>query len=185
VAAALTRVSGEFTLWTVSGGSYVSLVQSSGGLTQDRATIGRFSIRLLSSKLFGLHRDPLVSWGSKDQGYHGVHWNGTPSALGDVSSAMYSTVSGDFSATVRASQPAVVVLSSSYDPGWTAEVNGHREPTVTMAPALVGVRVPFGVSRVRFVYVGFSGYPILVVGSLTGLAVLWFFGRRAKKARRL
>jgi hypothetical protein len=185
VAAVRTRVSGDFTLWTVPGDSYFSLVESSGVLTQDRATIGRFSIRLLSSRLFGLRRDPLVSWASKDQGYHGVDWQGSPSPLGGVSAAMSSAVSGAFSATVQANRPAIVVLSSSFDPGWTAEVDGHLEPTVAMAPALVGVRVPAGVSRVRFVYVGFSGYPILAIGSLCGLTMLWLLGRRAKKVRRL
>jgi len=184
VAAVRTRVSGEFTLWTVPSASYFSLVEPSGVLTQDRATIGRFSIRVLTSDLFGLGRDPVISWHATNQGYHGVAWLKGPSVTGGVTREMSSTPSGTFSTTVQTKQAAVLVLSSSYDPGWRAEVNGRATPTMAMAPALVGVRVPAGISRVRFVYLGFTGYPELLVGSLLGLAILWLFGRDAKRGRR-
>jgi uncharacterized membrane protein YfhO len=62
-----------------------------------------------------------------------------------------------------------VVLSASYDPGWSATVDGHPEPTVMVAPAVVGVVVGPGVHAVTFAYSGYGSYVPLIV-----LAVLVF-----------
>jgi uncharacterized membrane protein YfhO len=67
-------------------------------------------------------------------------------------------------------RPGVAVLSASYDPGWTATVNGRREPTRMVAPALVAVDVPAGTDRVAFRFHGYGDYPALL--ALSGLALL-------------
>jgi uncharacterized membrane protein YfhO len=69
-------------------------------------------------------------------------------------------------------QPGVVVLSASYDPGWTATVNGRPRPVQMVAPALVAVDVPAGTDRVVFRFRGFGGYPVLLVLSGLTLALL-------------
>ncbi|MGH3170599.1 MAG: YfhO family protein [Trebonia sp.] len=58
-------------------------------------------------------------------------------------------------------QPGVVVLSASYDPGWTATVNGRPQPVRMVAPALVAVDVPAGTDRVAFRFRGYGDYPVL------------------------
>ena len=67
----------------------------------------------------------------------------------------------------------VVVLSASFDPGWTATVDGRSRPTEMVAPALVATAVPAGTHRVVFRYRGFRGYPLLfAVGAAALLALL-------------
>jgi hypothetical protein len=78
---------------------------------------------------------------------------------------------------------ATVVLSASYDPGWTVNVNGHPKPTVMVAPALVGVVVGPGVHAVEFLYGGYGSYTPLFVLALLVLAgwaivtVVWWTRR--------
>ena len=63
----------------------------------------------------------------------------------------------------------VAVLSASYDPGWTATVNGRREPTRMVAPALVAVDVPGGTDHIVFRFHGYGDYPELL--ALSGLTL--------------
>jgi uncharacterized membrane protein YfhO len=73
---------------------------------------------------------------------------------------------------VRTHRRAAVVLSASYDPGWSATVDGHPEPTVMVAPALVAVDVGPGVHTVAFRYGGYGAYVPLFVLALLVLAAL-------------
>ena len=73
------------------------------------------------------------------------------------------------SATVRMRRPGVAVLSASYDPGWTATVNGRRRPVRMVAPALVAVDVPAGTDHVVFRFHGYDDYPALF--ALSGLTI--------------
>src|SRR6202012_1732159 len=79
---------------------------------------------------------------------------------------------GQASATIRARRPGVAVLSASYDPGWTATVNGQRRPTRMVAPALVAVDVPAGSDHVVFRFHGDDDYPALLALSGVTLALL-------------
>jgi uncharacterized membrane protein YfhO len=67
-------------------------------------------------------------------------------------------------------QPGVAVLSASYDPGWTATVNGRRHPIRMVAPALVAVDVPAGADHVVFRFHGYGDYPWLL--ALSGLSLV-------------
>jgi uncharacterized membrane protein YfhO len=67
-------------------------------------------------------------------------------------------------------RPGIVVLSASYDPGWTATVNGRRRPTRMVAPALVAVDVPAGTDHVVFRFHGYRGYPAML--ALSGLTLV-------------
>jgi uncharacterized membrane protein YfhO len=81
---------------------------------------------------------------------------------------------GRASATIVAHEPGVAVLSASYDPGWTATIDGRPATTVMVAPALVAIRVPSGVHHVAFHYSGFPYYPqlfLLAGATLLGLAI--------------
>jgi uncharacterized membrane protein YfhO len=84
------------------------------------------------------------------------------SSAGTVSAEHADLNDGEASATVRMRQPGVVVLSASYDPGWTATVNGRQQPIRMVAPALVAVDVPAGTDH------GYGDYPaLLALGGLT------------------
>jgi hypothetical protein len=77
---------------------------------------------------------------------------------------------GEASATVWMRRPGIVVLSASYDPGWTATVNGRRRPARMVAPALVAVDVPAGTDHVVFRFHGYGDYPELL--PLSGLSLV-------------
>lgn len=78
------------------------------------------------------------------------------------------------------------MLSTSYDPGWTATVNGRPQPTLMVAPALVAVDVPAGTDHVVFRFHGYGDYPELL--ALSGLTLVMLAAvpvslRRARRRR--
>jgi uncharacterized membrane protein YfhO len=81
---------------------------------------------------------------------------------------------GQVTATVVARRTAVVVLSASFDPGWSVRVDGHRAALEMLAPALPAVRVGPGRHEISFSYGGFGLYPELVaVLVLTVATLVW------------
>ena len=81
-------------------------------------------------------------------------------------------------------RPGVVVLSTSYDSGWTATVNGRPQPTRMVAPALVAADVPAGTDHVVFRYHGYGDYPELLALSGLTLVVLAAVPVCLRRARR-
>jgi uncharacterized membrane protein YfhO len=79
---------------------------------------------------------------------------------------------GRAAATVAMHRRGVVVLSASFDPGWTVTVDGRSQPTEMVAPALVATTVQAGTHRVVFHYAGFRGYSLLFVISAATLLTL-------------
>ncbi len=79
---------------------------------------------------------------------------------------------GQASATIRMRRRGIAVLSASYDPGWTATVNGGRQPIRMIAPALVAVDVPAGTDQVVFCLHGYDHYPELLALSAATLAII-------------
>jgi uncharacterized membrane protein YfhO len=76
------------------------------------------------------------------------------------------------------------VLSATYDPGWTATVDGRRRPTFMVAPALVATRVPAGTHRVMFRYRGYQDYPLLfTISVLSLIAIVALVGIERRRAR--
>ena len=77
----------------------------------------------------------------------------------------------------------MVVLSASFDPGWTVTVDGRSQPAQMLTPALVATAIPAGTHRVVFSYHGFHGYPLLFAGAALLLApVAWPRPRRSRRA---
>jgi uncharacterized membrane protein YfhO len=65
------------------------------------------------------------------------------------------------------------VLSASFDPGWTATVDGRPARTQMVAPALVATIVPVGAHQIVIRYRGWQGYPLLfAVGAAVLLALV-------------
>jgi Bacterial membrane protein YfhO len=107
------------------------------------------------------------------------------SPAGTVSAERPGLGNGEASATVRMRRPGVVVLSTSYDSGWTATVNGRAQPTLMVAPALVAVDVPAGTDHVVFRFHGYGDYLELL--ALSGLTLVMLAApvclRRARRRR--
>ena len=81
----------------------------------------------------------------------------------------------------------MVQLKASFDPRWTATVDGADTPTEMIAPGFVGVRVTPGHHRVLFVYHAYPFYWLLFAfGAAVMIALVLverrFLSRRASEA---
>jgi len=170
VPARLVRRDGPYSLWTVSTVGYVQVGTIVGRVTANRTDVGERSIALLHSRLPAAGDYLLVDFGSG-----GGLSAPLPSVLrrasaGTVIDETDDLDQGDVSATVRMRRPGAVVLSASFDPGWTATVDGRSRRTEMVAPALVATSVAAGTHTIVFRYRGFRGYPVLF--ALCGLTLV-------------
>jgi hypothetical protein len=186
VPAGLATRSGPYSLWTINGAGYVQAGQIIGEIAANRTNIGTRSIPVLRSGLAANGAYLSVRYGP------GGGWDGrlpaarSQSPAGTVSAERADLGNGEASATVRMRRPGVVVLSTSYDSGWTATVNGRPQPTLMVAPALVAVDVPEGTDHVVFHFHGYGDYPELL--ALSGLTLVMLAAvpvclRRARRRR--
>ena len=169
VPAHLAMRSGPYWLWTIAGGGYFQAGRIVGEISANRTNVGARSVALLRSGLAADGAYLSVRYGV-DGGGDGrlptvrSQYSASPARAGRA-----DLDDGEASATVRMRRPGIVVLSASYDPGWTAAVNGRRRPTRMVAPALVAVDVPAGTEHVVFRFHGYGDYPWLLL--LSGLTV--------------
>jgi hypothetical protein len=174
-------VAGPYSLWTTPTTGYVHAGTFAGTLAADRTDLGAVNARLL--------RSGLASSGDFQEIFLG-HRQATPPPLpqpspgpsaGEVSSESDDLEQGVVSATVTMRRPGVVVLSASFDDGWTATVDGRPRQTRMVAPALVATDVPAGTHTVGFRYRGYSGYPELFV--LCAVTLAAFAGAESARSR--
>jgi hypothetical protein len=168
VPARLTMRSGPYWLWTINGSGYVQAGEIVGELSANRTNVGARSVPLLHSGLAAVGAYLGVRYGSSG-GDGPLPTVRSRSSAGTVIAERADLDDGEASATVQMHQPGVAVLSASYDPGWTATVNGRQQPIRMVAPALVAVDVPAGTDHVVFRYHGYGDYPALLL--LSGLTL--------------
>jgi hypothetical protein len=178
---------GEYCLWALPNSGYVHVYDTVGTLTATRADVGTQSETLLDGSLPNEQRDLNVAFnGGTAAPPTAPDTTGLRGPPGHVVLEHADVAEGHVSAVVKANRTATVVLSASYDPGWTATVNGQPRPTVMVAPALVGVVVGAGVHTVVFSYGGYGGYPVLFLVALlvfVGIAVAPPVWRRLQRGR--
>jgi hypothetical protein len=173
VPARLTMRSGPYWLWTIDGAGYIQAGQIAGSIPANRADVGARSVLLLHSGLAAHGAYLAVRYGSGGgDGGDGRLPAVRSQPAGTVSAEQADLGDGEAAATVRMSRPGVVVLSASYDPGWTATVNGQQRPTRMVAPALVAVDVPAGTDHVVFRFHGYGDYPELLALSALALTMV-------------
>src|SRR5215831_14924368 len=169
VRARLAMRSGPYWLWAIGGTGYVQAGQTVGEIPANRTNVGTRSRPLLGSGLAGDGAYLSVRYGPGGGADGRLPAVPSQSSAGEVSAERANLGDGEAAATARMRRPGVVVLSASYDPGWTATVNGRRRPTRMLAPALVAVDVPAGTDHVVFRFHGYGDYPELL--ALSGLAL--------------
>jgi hypothetical protein len=172
----------RYALWRIAGAGYVRAGRIVGTLAADRTNVGARSIPLLRSALPQRGAYLRVAFGRAGGSGQRLPSPASPVAAGRVVSATEDLARGVVTATMRMRRPGVAVLSASFDPGWTASVDGRSHRTEMVAPALVAVPVPAGTSRVVFRYRGFGDYALLLV--VSGGTLLAFLGADVARRRR-
>ena len=143
-----------------------------GTLPANRSDIGTRTIPLLHSHLAqeGDYLD--VAFGDGHAGGEPLPSPSRQPAVGAVASEIDNLDRGEVTTTVDMRRPGAVVLSASFDPGWTATVDGHRQATRMVAPALVATNVSAGRHTIVFRYRGYGDYLELFALCVLTLAVL-------------
>jgi hypothetical protein len=186
VPATLELRAGPYSLWTMTGAGYVQAGQIVGEISANRTNLGARSVPLLRS---GLAEDGAylrIRYGSGGDGRGRLPTVTSQPFAGSVRAERANLDDGEASATLRMRRPGIAVLSASYDPGWTATVNGRRQPTRMVAPALVAVDVPAGTDHVVFHFDGYGDPPELLALSgltLASIALAPMCLRRARRRR--
>src|SRR5262249_14381603 len=121
--ARLAMRSGPYWLWTIDGTGYVQVGQIVGEIPANRPNVGTRSVPVLSPWLAADGAYLSVRYGPGGGGDGRLPTVRSQSFAGTVSAARAGLDSGEAAATVRMRRPGVVVLSTSYDPGWKATVN--------------------------------------------------------------
>jgi hypothetical protein len=172
VRARLVMRAGRYSLWTIDGAGYVQAGRIAGQMSANRTNLGARSVALLGSGLAADGAYLGIRYGSGGRRDGRLPSVPRPSSGGTVRAQRTDLEAGEASATMRMRRPGVAVLSVSYDPGWTATVNGRRRPTRMVAPALVAVDLPAGTEHVVFRFHGYGDYPELLVLSAVALAMV-------------
>ena len=183
VSADEVAVAGPYALWTTPTTGYVHVGTISETLTADRADLGARSVPLLQSGLAD-HGDYLeIDFGGTQATLPPLPQPSRGRSAGNVISENDDLDQGLVTATVTLRRPGVVVLSASFDDGWTVTVDGRPTHTTMVAPALVATDVPAGTHTIGFRYRGYSGYPELF--ALCALTLAAFAGADAVRRRRV
>jgi len=186
VPATLIASAGGSRLYRVANTGYFQVVDRSAAITADRTDVEQASrpFRESDRALHDVYPGVAFAGGPRPAPTYAGNAppRGTP---GVVVSSTEDRSGGVFAASVNLRRTAIVLLKASYDPNWTATVDGRSVKPVMMAPSLVGVKVGPGSHFVRFRYAPFGAYPTLfAIGILAALAMA-ILPRRTTFARRL
>jgi hypothetical protein len=182
VPARLELRAGPYSLWTFPGaGGVLDTGTIVGTLSADRSDTGTRSIPVLNSRPAQDGDYVRVAYGQAGDRQPRLPRPSPARPAGTVLAESDVLQRGLAAASVRMSRPGVVVLSASFDPGWTATVDGRRQRTEMVAPALVATTVPAGTHQIIFRFRGWQDYPLLfALGAAALLALACTDIRRAQ-----
>jgi hypothetical protein len=175
---------GNYVLWYRPVTSYLQVVETSGTVAENRGDVKMASTGFLFSPAAARGVYPTVAFGGAPAAPPTLGAGAAPPTNpGTVKSERVDLDLGQATATVQTSRRAVVLLKVSYDPGWTATIDGRTAKPYMVGPALVGVTVGAGRHTVAFTYRGPSDYPLLFAISIGALVVLAVAERRGRHRR--
>jgi hypothetical protein len=175
---------GGYSLWQIPGNGYLRVVDTRGVIVADRSNIGLQTADFVRSALALNGPYPVIAYAGEPPAAATSSASTSPSGpAGQVVSSSANLQEGTVDGSMEVRHKSVVVLSASYDPGWTATVDGVTTPTEMIAPALVGVVVSPGRHQVDFRYRPPSYYPELfgiAAVTIIGFAVVPAIARRRR-----
>jgi hypothetical protein len=181
VPAHLVLRAGPYSLWRTGTEHSVHIGRIVGLFAANRTNLGVRSISLLHSHLAQRSVYLRVAFDRADDHPRLLHAGPPEASPGKVITEIDNLNEGEAAITARFSHPGVAVLSASFDPGWTAIVDGHAQPTQMIGPAFVATAISAGTHTIEFRYRGFTGYPLLF--ALCGLTLAAILGAQAIQDR--
>ena len=184
--ARLAMRSGPYRLWTIDGAGYVRAGQIAGEIPANRTNLGARSIPLLRSGLADDGAYLSVRYGSDHGGANVRLPSGAqpdPAGHGQRATRGPQPRRGH-GRRLQMRRPGVAVLSASYDPGWTATVNGRRGRPGWSPPRSSPWNVPAGTDDIVFRFRGYRDYPELLALSGLTLAIIACVPLCVRRARR-
>jgi Flp pilus assembly protein TadD len=176
VAAYRLARSGRHTLWEVATSGYLEVVDTTGpAIVANRDDIGPQTAGFIESDALRDLRFPTVAFNGAQAAAPTLDAAaGTPSGqAGTVADQSAALDDGVFSGEVTANRAAVVLLKTTYDPGWQVTVDGVSTQPIMVAPSFVGVQVTPGSHAIVFRFMPYPYYPLLLaLGLITLLALI-------------
>ncbi|MGC2174147.1 MAG: GtrA family protein [Acidimicrobiales bacterium] len=177
VPATLLTKDGSYDLYTVGTTTQmIQVVDTTGTIAANGSDIGYQTSSFLDSDLPSKGIYPTIAYAGQPAAASTLPAGSTVQGpAGTVISERVNLEQGRAVATVFARRTAVVLLKSSFDPGWTVTVDGEPATTEMVAPALVGVTVAPGQHTVVFTFRGYSSYPLLFGTGFLALVIVGLF----------
>jgi len=186
VEATLLAERGDHALWRIAVDGPVEVVATATPIAADRTNLGVRIAPWLSSDLpeSGVH--PGIAFGGFEAAGPTLPADTAPSGpAGDVIAVSVGLGEGSASATVDLRRPAAVILKASFDNRWRVTLDGRDVQAQMFAPSLVGRLVPPGRHELRFTYVPFPRYDLLLaIGAATFLVLHLAPSRLARRRAR-
>jgi hypothetical protein len=188
VPATPVRTQGRWQLWSVPTSGYLRVVDTTPAIQADRTNIGQRTASFLASELPAQGLVPVIAFaGGKGAPPTDPTYARLPGAAGTVTNPYEVPDQGVFGGDVEVNRPSVVMLKSTFDPGWHVTVDGKPAGTQMLAPSFVGVAVSPGKHRIEFHYEPYRYYWVLLtIGGLTllALALIPRYGARLRPRRK-
>jgi hypothetical protein len=165
---------GRHVLYEVEGDvGYVALVDVLPPIEADRTNLGAQVAPWLRSELPALGAHPGIAFAGHPAPPPTAEEDALPKRpAGVVLVERVDLRRGVATATVELDRPAMVMLKTSFDPRWQVRVDGVAVEPQMIAPSFVGRVVPAGRHVVRFEYVPYPRYDLLLLVGAATLAVL-------------
>ena len=173
VPATLLERDGDVALWSVRSTGVIQVVDTTTAIAANASDLGATTKAFLASDLPDQAIYPTIAFAGQPAAPPTLAPGQRPAGpAGTVAVETLDLANGSAAAVVTARRPAVVLLKVSFDPGWTATVDGVTVATQMVAPALVGVAVGPGTHRVVFTYHGYGSYAALFAVAVATLVAL-------------
>ncbi|HEV3212943.1 MAG TPA: YfhO family protein [Acidimicrobiales bacterium] len=188
VPATLLKVAGPFALWSVNAGGLIQVVDTTAPIAANASDLGKTTNGFLASDLPDRGIYPTIAFAGQPAATPTLGPGESPvGPAGRVLASSEDLAAGTARAVVEANRTSVVLLKASFDPGWTATIDGESVSPEMIAPALLGVTVAPGTHTVVFTYRGYGSYALLfgiALATLVGIGVGPIVWRRRHRVGR-
>jgi hypothetical protein len=183
VAAAGARF-GRFQLYYTPGNGYFDLVDAGAAVLTTRRNFYDINSRWLESDWVDKQTHLLLDFGEgAPAGLQRVEAGAMlpfiaapPPSAGTVRAEQQN--GEDYGAEIDVVRQSYLLFKMAWHPNWKAYVDGQAQPVVTLSPGFSAVGVTPGHHRVEFRYEPGWGKPLLALGGILAVVLIWLRGRQ-------